>query len=589
MNGRLRTTVLGLTAVAFFGLPAVSSVGLQAQEASARFRVFVPDLKPQNGARKNFGEDVAEELRDLINDLATHQPVGDREVRDALRRYDIDKDDLDCIRSRQLAGLIEAKVVMCGTYVRDANDRYTVTAFFVDVQTNDELYVDPITTGREDEDKREVAQHIFQSFDRMVAQIRHGQFCGEYAASQQWENSLQNCDQAIELNPGSVGSHYTRAVVLRELDRLEEALAAFQTVLELDPLHEDAMQNSGYVSAMLDRPEDARQYYQSYLELNPANASVRMNVAYDLAQAGDPLGAMQIIQVGLNVDPDNVDLWQQYGGFAFAAAANAMAGMQGTEGGDAAVSDEVASLYREAIEAFSRVYAAKGAEMSVASLRNLVAAHLHLEEADQAVILGQRFLETHGDEALLWSIYADALQRNDQIEEAILALDEVMRIDPEYPSVFARQGKWLLDADRMDDALPVLREAVTRGEQSADAIAQMIFADAYTKGIQPDAKRWDYAIRMITAAKQFEVGEQMQEQLDFWHGWSLYNRAMPAQDPNTLETARATLPRFQQALRLFQSSRNYASRQDINLQQLLDAASTYVEIQEAIIRRGGRY
>ena len=129
---------------------------------------------------------------------------------------------------------------------------------------------------------------------------------------------------------------------------------------------------------------------------------------------------------------------------------------------------------------------------------------------------------------------------------------------------------------------------MTRGEQSADAIAQMIFADAYTKGIQPDPKRWDYAIRMITAAKQFEVGEQKQEQLDFWHGWSLYNRAIPLQDPNTLETARATLPQFQQALRFFQSSRAYASRQGINLQQLLDAASTYVEIQEAIIQRGGR-
>ena len=81
MNGRLRTIVLGLTAAAFFGLPAVTSVGLQAQEASARFRVFVPDLKPLDDSRKNFGEDVAEELRDLINNLATHQPVEDIRLR----------------------------------------------------------------------------------------------------------------------------------------------------------------------------------------------------------------------------------------------------------------------------------------------------------------------------------------------------------------------------------------------------------------------------------------------------------------------------------------------------------------------------
>ncbi len=59
------------------------------------------------------------------------------------------------------------------------------------------------------------------------------QFCGDYASSQQWDDALNTCTQAIDLNP-MVGELqvYARAAVYRELDRNEEALAEFQKVLE---------------------------------------------------------------------------------------------------------------------------------------------------------------------------------------------------------------------------------------------------------------------------------------------------------------------------------------------------------------------
>jgi hypothetical protein len=44
---------------------------------------------------------------------------------------------------------------------------------------------------------------------------------------------------------------------------------------------------------------------------------------------------------------------------------------------------------------------------------------------------------------------------------------------------------------------------------------------------------------------------------------------------------------FQEARRLFQGASSYAASQpSINLQQFLDAVTQYVEIQEAIIKRG---
>jgi hypothetical protein len=60
------------------------------------------------------------------------------------------------------------------------------------------------------------------------------------------------------------------------------------------------------------------------------------------------------------------------------------------------------------------------------------------------------------------------------------------------------------------------------------------------------------------------------------------------QEPQTLETAQATLPRFREALRLIQSCGDYAQRNNLesNRQELLTATNTYIEIQDAIIRRG---
>ena len=79
----------------------------------------------------------------------------------------------------------------------------------------------------------------------------------------------------------------------------------------------------------------------------------------------------------------------------------------------------------------------------------------------------------------------------------------------------------------------------------------------------------------------------MQSQLNFWNGYALYKKGEAEQRPQTLESARATLPMFQEARRLFQGASSYAASQpSINLQQFLDAVTQYVEIQEAIIKRG---
>ena len=130
-----------------------------------------------------------------------------------------------------------------------------------------------------------------------------------------------------------------------------------------------------------------------------------------------------------------------------------------------------------------------------------------------------------------------------------------------------------------------MKGAAAGNPQQAENAARMIFADAYQKGYQE--KRYAYAITGMTAAKELPgLSEAMTSQLNFWHGFSVYQQAFAEQEPQTLASAQATLPRFHAAIALLNQSGDYPASVSVNLAQLLDNANTYVEIQDAIIKRG---
>jgi tetratricopeptide (TPR) repeat protein len=582
MLGRINSGIV-LAVGLLLAAPLISTDHATAgQETSGRFRVLVPRFERQNDADKNFGKDIAKELRDQINDLATHRPIDEDELKDALKKYDIKEDDLNCIRARQLANLINVKVVVCGTYTPEGGDKqFRVSTSFVTVETGETFEVPTFLGVRKQE--KEAARQIAGAFERLAQQTRAMQFCADYAQSEQWDNALTNCDEAIALNPAATSARMVRAGVFRQTDRLDESLAEYEEVLKIDPMNETALQAAGYVAAQLGQDDKARDYYADYLELDPLNSAVRMRVAYDLAKAGDPSGALVLLDEGIELEPDNVDLWEQYGNFAFAAGTQLMAASGQAQ--DAELPPEVEDYYRKAIDAYQRVFAVAGSEMEVSQLRNIVAMYAQLGELDEAIRFGEEALVAHPNEASLWSTYANAQQQAGNLDEAIAALEKVKENDPDAANVSARQGKWLMDAGRVDEAIPVLHEAVERGEQTADAMARLVLGDAHSKGIQQN--RFDYAIRGLNQAQTFDVSPEMQSQLNFWNGYALYKKGEAEQRPQTLESARATLPMFQEARRLFQGASSYAASQpSINLQQFLDAVTQYVEIQEAIIKRG---
>lgn len=580
MVGWLRKALVLAAAALVLG-PAAQ---LAAQQDGGRYRVLIPYFTPMEDADDDFGKDASEDLRELFESMPTHVALDEDEIDDEADRFDLDMDDLDCIRARQLATQISVPVAICVNYTEQGDKQLMVDATIWNVSAGESFAVE--TFPANEDDKEAAARHIFEAFERYNTTVRSAAICNDYYASQQWENALRNCNESLEVNPDAIGTRYLKARILYEMEDHTAALTELETVLEVDPYHEGALQLAGYISAVTEQDEQARDYYGRYLEINPGDAAVRMNIAYELAEAGDPVGAMEFIQVGLDVDPDNVDLHEQYGGFAFRAAIEAQEEASvGNENAGDALTPEAAGYYREAIASYEKVFEAKGAETPVGHLANVISAHIQLEELDQAIAMGERVLETHPESDRLWVLYADALQRADRLDEAIAALDRVMEINPDHPSAPLRQGNWLIQAGRLDDAVEILSRAAQDDPQRAEQAARLIFAEAFQNGYQQED--YAYMLEGMTAAKQLpNLSQEMTHQLNFWHAYGLYRRAMVQQEPQTLETARATLPAFQQAQQLLQNVGDYPSTVNLNLQELREALATYIEIQEAIIRRG---
>ena len=580
MTGHSR---LGVIAAVLFALPVLGSTDVEAQQTvSSRFRVLVPDIRPLDGVDKGFGEKVADKLRDQISDLNTHTAVSEKDIKAALKRFDLKMENLTCIQARQLAQQTNYEVVLCASF-SGTKAQWDITDIkFVATQTGEEFVADAVTSRYKMEEQ--AANDIVAQFETFVEQTRVAVFCVDYAQSQQWDSSLENCDRALELNPNANSVRYARANVLRQTERWDESLAEVQRLLERDPFHENAMLLGGFVAINLGDEALAREYYRQYLELDPNNATVRMRLAYELAQEGDPLGAMEMIDAGIALDPENVDYYEQLGNFAFAGAERVRSAAEATD--DEGLSPEVADLYRKAIGAYERVFEAKGAETLVTQLRNVAAAHLQLGDAAASAEFSSRALESHAEEASLWDVYARALKDNGQVDEAVAALGSIEQIDPEYPNLHLRMGNWLIEASRIDDAVPVLKQAVANGS-GADQAANMIFGHAYTTYVQPSSKNYSRFVELIVRAKDFEVTTGAREQFDFWHAYALYNRGMQVGSPETVASANRSLPMFRQALALFRTSKPYADRTSgVNYQQFIDGTSTYIEIQEAIIKRG---
>lgn len=565
--------LVGATLIFSLSLPVAleaHAATFDLQEPGGRFRVLVVPLACRD-LDKKFGEKVAEELRSNLEDFSTHAPIPENEYKRALKRYEVKEEELNPIKARQLANLMGAQVVYYGACVPSGTS-YQVDAGFIDVSTGDEVNAPELKiSDKSDESVARVAQASIGAFEKQVRFVRARQFCADYVNSQQPDNALRNCNEALEINSTSIPALFNKGLAFRQLYENEEsggtngwadsAVYYFERVLEQDPGRREAIQNAAYIYSQIGEAEKASELYRQFLELDPANVPVRLKVAYDMAQAGLMAEAIDIIKEGLQYSEENVDLLQSLGDYALR------------------YSDEDSTYVDTAVEAYEQVLTLKGEETDQAIIENALAAYTRANRSQEAIAFAERALESFSDSPRLWSLYADALGRDGRLADASAAMDRVIELDPSYPNAYLKRGQFKLQNGQDQAAMADFNLAIQSGSSTAADVYRLFYSAAHVARNDHDyAEAVDYFGR----AAEFAPADQKQD-LEFWWGYTFYQLGEALAKPED-----AGLNQLQRAQQDFQAAMTHFNRAGSvrrEIPQLKDATDRWLLNVDARIRQ----
>lgn len=539
------------------------------------YGVLIAPLQPEAGADARFAGQLARELREAVDTFPSYRAMDDGLVRGAAAYYDLDYNNLSCTSAMQLAGRLNARLAVCGTYSQGAGG-LTVDPQVVGAGGDATFDIEPFTGAS----PQQAATHIIQTFSDYVAGLRSLTFCADALNAENYEGALQHCENALAIDPSSTTGLYQKAQALHGLERHEEAYETLQRLLEVNELHENAHYLAGIVATNLGRDRVAIQHFESYLELNPGNVDVRLRLAQDVAQAGNPYAAYQMLQEGINADTTgNLTLREYAAHFALAAA------------GRPEQEAESEALYRTALDYYEAVVEERGNEVEPVMLRNMVSVLIRLEEYDRAVSTAENAiaLMEEEDEQLLYT-YAQALQQQGRTREAITAVNRAIEAGLDPVRAYTRLAEWLAEEGDLDQVREVLTAARGSGVD-LDPIARQIFRIGHSNYYQRGQR--SAAVPYFEIAREFAVSPNTRGMASFWLGYRLYTEAdelTQGGQRRELSTARQALPLLRNALEYFERGETAAyaqQEQGVDLSAIVDRTRQLINIQEAIIRRGG--
>ncbi len=124
------------------------------------------------------------------------------------------------------------------------------------------------------------------------------------------QEALAALERAVAIDPNHVGAPANRAAVLLDLGRDEAARAAFETLAERDPSQPSHPMNLGRALARLGRAQDAEIAFRAALALKPDYADAWRQLAVLRRGLGDMAGAEAVLDEALAAAPDSENLME---------------------------------------------------------------------------------------------------------------------------------------------------------------------------------------------------------------------------------------------------------------------------------------
>lgn len=504
------------TAVASASAPLSAQTPASSTAGQTAYRVIVQDLSNKSDTKATrWGVKASELIRTGLSQMSTHTAVPAKEVVAELRKLAQPTTGVDCTTMRQLGSRMQSQVVMCGDYTADAAGLKVSASFY----TNDEAISYDVLSFTAASEK-EAADKIVDSFKTYVRQLQMVTNCQSFVQSEQWQEALNMCTSALELNPRSTPSLYYRATALLKLNKPEEALAGYQKVLEISPINQEAMRSAGTVAAQLGKSDMAAKFFHDYLELNPGDEQVRLTIANELNKAGDPVAAAKFLEDGLKSDSakTNYPMMGAVGNYWMVAASN---------NSKTGSSDEQKALSKTQFANALKYYDVINANLATAKLdpasldnlyRYMMTAYAQTGQPEKAVAVGALAVRNDSATAGTYSVYASALSATGKQAEAVAALNSAVAKDPTLKMGY-QMALLSLAGGNLNDIVKFSQTAAAEGATTAqlDDIAMRLITEGNKKS-GSERTAW------FNAGKTVGKGEKPEAMVNFYQGMSLYQQ-----------------------------------------------------------------
>jgi tetratricopeptide (TPR) repeat protein len=593
MERRLLGRPAALAATLIFGALGTQPLAAQTQAAAstaAKYKVLVPSVEPAPDAKGNFGKDLAEELRKLILKMPRHEPVDKKEMQEAIRKFSLKEQEMNCIQHMQLAVHMQAELVMCGRFTGASGAFRLDSMQFINAKSQESFKLQPITAPS----AKEAASQVFTQFSRYVEALLHLAICYDYLGSNEWDRAITNCEEARKVNPNSPRANmgigfalFSKAIAANPPDQaaLRQALALYKRVLETASTPEqEALRMAGIIAARVGQNEESRKYFADYLELNPGDVEVRIQIANEQSKAGDAEGALRVVEAGMKTDSTDGALLTFAGIYAAQAAFKINEDKKAEPG---KIAPEAKTMYETAARYYKKLFDSKNGDVEASIIPGIITTLVVLERAPEAVDIGKRAVANpKTNSAAVLAAYGGALANTGNTTEAIRVFDEALaKNDTAAASLGlrARKADVQLRSGDLVGALATFRAAATAREQNPDQISTLIWVVGYTE--EYANKDYEGFLKYIDAAGQFAQSDDEKSKLSYWGGISYYMLAREI-DGSKASGARTARPHLTKALTLLEGGAAYARASNIDLPKTITDIRKYLDYLNEVIKRG---
>jgi protein O-GlcNAc transferase len=246
--------------------------------------------------------------------------------------------------------------------------------------------------------------------------------------SRRTERGAELIAQAIKISPAVAQTHANLGYALSALQRLDEALASYDTAIQLKPDFADAHYSRGIILDALKRPEEAVQSFDAAIAFrsNFALAHTSRGIAlYDLKRFDEALASYEAAAAFM---PEDANAHYNRG--------NALAALKRHE--EALASFDAAIALRP-----DHIVALNNRGVSLTELKRHKDA---LSSLDQAIAIEPLYVEAHSNRGI-------ALNDMKRFDDALAAFDAALALTPNFASAHYGRAVTLNEMKRAPEAV----------------------------------------------------------------------------------------------------------------------------------------